>query len=70
MINMNNSLMDLVHCQQQTQNDTIRVLQAIQQSQRDHAYDSLTDDIPSFDGKPELYFSWILKLENITTVTK
>ena len=27
-------------------------LQAIQQSQRDHANDLLTDDIPTFDGTP------------------
>ena len=38
--------------------------------QRDHTNNSLTDDIPIFDGKPKLYFDWIVKLENITTVTK
>ena len=30
----------------------------------------MIDDIPTFDGKPELYFDWILKLENIAVVTK
>ena len=32
--------------------------------------DSLFDDIPTFDGKPEFYFDWILKLETIAVVTK
>ena len=30
----------------------------------------LLDDIPTTDGKPELYFDWILKLENIAVVGK
>ena len=58
---MNNSLIDLLYCQQQTQNDTTPALQVIYQPQRDHANDSLIDDIPDFDGKPELYFNRILK---------
>ena len=45
---MNNSLVDLLHCQWHTQNDTIHMLQAIQQSQRDYPNDSLTNDIPCF----------------------
>ena len=32
--------------------------------------DSLIDDIPIFGGKPELFFEWILKLENIAVVMK
>ena len=36
---MNNSLINLLHCQQQTQNDTIHALYAIQQSPRDRAND-------------------------------
>ena len=67
MIVINNSLIDLLHCQQKTQNET---LQVIHQSQRDHANDSLIDDISTFHGKPELYFHWILMLENIAAVTK
>ena len=31
--------------------------------------ESLIDDIPKSDGKPVLYFDWILKLENIAAVT-
>ena len=38
--------------------------------QQDHANHSLIDDIPAFDGRPELYFDWILKLQNKTIVTK
>ena len=60
MIAMNNSLINLLHCQQQTQNDTIHALYAIQQSQRDHANDPLI----TFDGKPELY----CKISNKTTI--
>ena len=45
-------------------------MQVIQQSQREHGNDSMIDDIPAFDGKPELYFNWILKIENIATETK
>ena len=45
-------------------------LLANQQSQRDQANDSLINDIPAFDGKPELYFYWILKFKNIAEVTK
>ena len=52
------------------QNDTTHSLQGIYQSQQDHKHDSLIDDIPTFNGKPELYFGWILKIENIATVTK
>ena len=36
----------------------------------DHANDSLIDDVLTFDGKPELYFDWILMLENVVLVTK
>ena len=45
-------------------------LPAIEQSQRGHANDLLIDEIPTLDGKFKLYFDWILKLENITTLTK
>ena len=31
---------------------------------------SLIDDIPTFDGKLDLYFDLILKLENKMAVTK
>ena len=34
-----------------------------------HADDSLIDYIPTFDGTPELYFDWIIKIENIAAVT-
>ena len=67
---MNNLLIGLLHCHQRAQNDTSYLLQVIHQSQRDHADDSLINNIPIFDGKLELYFNWILKLENIATVTK
>ena len=67
---MNNSLIDLLQHQQRMQNDTTHALQIIHQSQWDHANDSLIDNIPIFDGKWELYFDWILKLENIVAVTK
>ena len=70
MISVNNYLVYSLHCQQQTQYDRTCALQVIQQSQRDHANDSLINDIPSFDGKPELYFYWILKFKNIAVVTK
>ena len=50
MINMNNSLVDLLLCQQQTQNDMTHALQAIQQSLRDDTNDSLIEIIPNFDG--------------------
>ena len=42
----------------------------IHQCQQHLKSDCLINDIPTFDGKPELYFDWILKLENIATVTK
>ena len=70
MIPMNNSLVDLLYCQKQIWQDTKCALQAIQQSQKEHANDSLIDDNPTFDGKPTLYFDWILKLENIPLETK
>ena len=63
MITINNSLIDLLQCHQRVHNNTTSVLQVIHQSHQDHANDSLIDDIPTFDGKPELYFNWILKLE-------
>ena len=66
---MNNSLIDLLHCQEQTQSDIICGIQVIHQSQRDHTNDYIIDDITTFDGKPELYFDLILKLENIAAVT-
>ena len=70
MVTMNNSLVKLLHGQQQTQNDTTWPLQAVEQSKKDHANDSLIDDIPNFDGKPKLYFDWILKKENMAAVSK
>ena len=39
------------------------------QSQQHHTNDSLIDDIPTFDGKPELYCDWILKIQNIAAVS-
>ena len=32
--------------------------------------DSLIDDNSTFDGKPELYFDWILTLKSIAAMTK
>ena len=46
------------------------MFQVIHQFQEDHRNDSLIDNIPTVDGKPELYLDWILKLENIAAVTK
>ena len=68
MIAMNNSLIDMLHCQEQAQNDMTCILKVMHQSQRDHTNDSLIDDIPTFYGKLELYFNWILKFENTTAV--
>ena len=72
MITMKNSfillVVDLLHCQQQTQNDT--TLQAIQHPQKDHTNDSLIDDILTFGGELDLYFDWILKLKNILAIIK
>ena len=45
-------------------------LQDIHQSQRNHANNSLINDMPTFCGKPELHFNLILKLENTDMVTK
>ena len=59
MIAMNNSL-----------NDFTCTLQATHQSWQDHANNFLVDDIPTFNGKPELYFDLILKLENIAATIK
>ena len=56
MIAMNNSLIDLLQCQQRMKNETNCTLQVIHQSQWEHTNDFLIDDIPTFDGKPELYF--------------
>ena len=52
MLTMNNSLVDLLYDQQQTQNDMTHTLQPVQQLQKDHAHDSLIHDIPTFNGKP------------------
>ena len=64
---MNNSL---IFHQQRIQNDATYAFIIIYQSQRDHTNDSLIDDDPTFDGKLELYFDWILKIENKPEVTK
>ena len=56
MTAMNNVLLDLLHHQQKTQNDTTHAMQVIHQSQRDHANGSLFDNIPTFSGMPKLYF--------------
>ena len=69
MIAMTNSLSHIFHCQK-TQNDTTHALHVIHPSELDRANDSLIDDIPTFGGKSELYFDWILKLENIAVVSK
>ena len=52
---MYNSLINLFHCQQRTQDDTIHALQVVHQSQRVHANDSLIHYIPTSDGKPEFF---------------
>ena len=54
---MNNLLIDLLHGQQKTQNDTKPSIQVLHQSQKDYSYDSLIDDIHTFSCKPELYFT-------------
>ena len=70
MTAMNNLLIDLLHCQKRTQKETTHTWQVIHQSQQDHVNDCLLNDIPTFDGKPELYLDWILKHENIAAVSK
>ena len=70
MIPINNSLVKLLPCQQQTENYMTHTLPAIQQLQRDHANDSLIDDIQTLNGKPGLYVDWNLKFENAMAVTK
>ena len=57
MINMNNSLVDLLHCQWQLQNNMAHVLQAIQLSWEEHADGSLVDGMPTFEGGPESCFN-------------
>ena len=68
MIAMNNLVIYLLHCQQQTQKDTTCLPQVTHHSQRDHPNDSLIVNITTFDGKPGLYFKWNLKLENIADI--
>ena len=70
MIAMNNTLIDFLQCHQRTQNNMTDTLQAIHKSLQDHADDSWIEDIPTFDGTPELYFDWIVKLEITAAVTK
>ena len=70
VINIDSSLIDVLHCQLQTQNNKTCALQSIQQLKRDYSDDSLIDDIPTFDGNVKLYFIWILKLENTVVETK
>ena len=53
---MNYSLIDLLKCQQRLQNDTTHAFLGIHQSQQDNKNDSLIDDTPTFDWKPELFF--------------
>ena len=56
MVTMNNSLVKLLYFQQPTKNAMIHTLQAIQQSQRTAANNTMVDNIPAFNGKPEFYF--------------
>ena len=49
---MNNSLVNLLQCQQRMQSDTTYSLQVTHQSQQDHTDDSLLGEFPTFDGKP------------------
>ena len=53
MIAMKNSLVDLLQCQQRTQDNTTYALQVTHQSQREHANNSLINDTPIFNAKPE-----------------
>ena len=46
---MNNSVEDLLHCHHQIQDDITHELWLLK-SQRDHANDSLINDIPTCDG--------------------
>ena len=57
MITMNNSLIDQLHCQQRTQDDTTYALEVIYHCQKDHVNDSLIDVIFTFDWKPEIYLT-------------
>ena len=70
MIAMDNSLTYLLQCQLRVKQGTTHALQCTYQPQQKLVNDSLIDDIPTFDRKPEQYFDWILKLENIVVVTK
>ena len=49
MIAISNSLIELLHSQQQIQNDTTYTFTAIQQAHLELANDSLIDNIPTFD---------------------
>ena len=59
-------LKDLFKSQIQTEKEIYfkitHALQYLLQSQRDHPNESPIDDVSSFNGKPELYFDWMLKL--------
>ena len=68
MIAMNNSLNGT--SQQRMQNDTSHALQAIHQSQWDHANDSLIDDISTFDGNLNYIMIGFWSEKNIAAVTK
>ena len=67
---MNKSLIELIYCQQKTQNNTKHILPVSHQSQGDYANDTSTNNMPMFDSKPELYFDLSLKLRNIAAGAK
>ena len=69
MITMNNLLLDLFIVNKRPKMMQ-HMLYRLYSNHRDHANDFLIDDIHPFDGKPQLYFGWILKQENIAAVTK
>ena len=65
---MNNSLLNILDTQCKVQQETTQALSSIIWLQDTRANDALLTDLPTFNGNPEEFLDWILKIEKVAGV--
>ena len=65
MINMNESLTEILKSQKETQLETTRALANLSRSQAERGADHIIEDIPKFSGNRDEFFDWLLTFETL-----
>ena len=66
---MNNSLLNILDTQCKVQQETTQALSTIIPLQDTRTNDAFLTDLPTFNGNPEEFLDWILKIEKVAALT-